>query len=120
MARNDDGDRIATIGATDCTGLAHIAKSSGLLRVTDRGAIGNPRQNTPRGLLELGAHRIERNIEFDTTSFEVLGELEFDLIEDGGTLRSRQHCRVFDQVDGTQPTLGDHQSQHPNGAGDLS
>ena len=75
VTRHDDRDRVASVRRSDRTSFAAVTEARRLLAVADRLAVRDRSQRGPRSLLEVGADRIERDIERGPFAVEVLGEL---------------------------------------------
>src|SRR5512132_47164 len=82
MARADDGDRVAAVGAADGTRLAGVADAAGDLAVADRLAVGDLQQRLPDALLE-GAAAVgtQWQVEVGALAGEVLAQLGDDGLE---------------------------------------
>ena len=75
VTRHDDRDRVATVRRADRPCLVPVPHSFGLLAVAHRLAERNLEQRHPCFALEIGADRVERNVEVGPRSGEVLPEL---------------------------------------------
>src|SRR5579883_704912 len=82
MARRDDRDRVLAVGSTHRAHRARAADLAGDLRVGAGLAERDGEQRLPDFLLELGAEKIEFQIEGLATTGEIFAELPFGLNQD--------------------------------------
>src|SRR6478609_3945270 len=83
MAGHDDADRVLAVGSADGAGLVRVPEPARLLAVADRLPVGDGAQRLPRPQLEVGAVRVERQVEVRAGSGEVLAELVRGGVEQG-------------------------------------